>query len=94
MSGLSIAILFIVQIAFYLGMDGIVSLFTTDPAVAEVTRSCMPIILLLYAPDFVQGSMQGVIRALNVQAKASFIALGCFYLVSIPLAYVLVFHMG
>ena len=94
MSGISLALLFIVQVSFYLGMEGIVAMFTTDPAVAELTQSCMVLILLLFVPDFIQGSMQGVIRALNVQAKASFIALACFYLVSIPLAYVLVFQMG
>ena len=38
--------------------------------------------------------MQGVIRALNAQQKASYIALGAFYLVSIPLACVLVFVSG
>jgi len=36
--------------------------------------------------------MQGVIRALDVQKKASYIALAAFYLVSIPLACLLVFH--
>ena len=38
--------------------------------------------------------MQGVIRALDVQKTASYIALASFYLASIPLACILVFKCG
>ena len=47
--------------------------------------------MLAFIPDMIQGSIQGVIRALDVQRKASYMALAAFYLVSIPLACVLVF---
>lgn len=51
----------------------------------------MVIILIAFIPDIIQGSLQGVIRALDVQKTASYISLAAFYLAAIPIACVLVF---
>jgi MATE family multidrug resistance protein len=50
----------------------------------------------MFMPDMVQGSLQGVIRALNVQKRASLIAIASHYMVSLPLAFLLtfLFEMG
>ena len=43
-------------------------------------------------PDCISGSLQGVIRALDAQKRASFIAMGAYYLVTIPVACILIFQ--
>ena len=91
MSAITMLFTFVIFAIINLGRKPIVRLFTTDAAVEELTNSCMLIIALVFIPDMVQGSMQGVIRALDVQKSASYIALAAFYLVTIPLAFVLVF---
>ncbi len=67
--------------------------FTSDIDVFETTDKTVFIIVLAFIPDMIQGSIQGVIRALDAQRKASYIALAAYYLVSIPIACVLVFAM-
>ena len=91
MSIWTLIMLILVQALFYFCRVPIVRVFTEDPAVAELADSCVFIIILAFIPDIIQGSMQGVIRALDVQQKASYYALAAFYLVSIPLAIVFVF---
>ena len=91
MSIITLMLLVVVQTLFYFGKGPIVRVFTTDPEVAELADSLVYIIVLAFIPDIIQGSMQGVIRALDVQKTASYIALAAFYLVSIPLAVVFVF---
>ena len=54
----------------------------------------MYIIVIAYIPDCSQGVLQGVIRALNVQKQASYAAIAAYYLLSVPLACLLVFKVG
>ena len=91
MSYISLVFMLIVCAVVYLKRGSIVSLFTTEPSVHELSNSCVYLIVLLFVPDFIQGSLQGVIRALNVQKIASFISLASFYLITIPVSFVLVF---
>ena len=60
----------------------------------ELASATVYILVLAFTFDMYQGSLQGVIRALNVQTKASYLAIAAFYLVSIPLACILVFVRG
>ena len=55
-----------VELALLIGKGRIVRFFTEDEAVAELAESCVPIIMVAFIPDIVQGSLQGVIRALDV----------------------------
>jgi len=66
MSAISLILLAVVQAMFYLGRKSIISVFTDDTAVEELTNSCVFIIVLAFIPDMIQGSMQGVIRALDL----------------------------
>ena len=66
MSIITLILLFFVQALFYFSRKPIVRVFTEDPAVAELADSCVFIIILAFIPDIIQGSMQGVIRALDV----------------------------
>ena len=74
----------------------IVRIFTTDAAVRELAEKSVYIVVLSFAPDMIQGSLQGVIRALGIQNRASYYALACFYLLGIPFAvlFTFTFHMG
>ena len=94
MSIISMAMIIIIQIVIIFELDLIVSVFTRDPDVAEMTSSSLIIIVLMFMPDMIQGSLQGVIRALNVQKRASIIAIASHYMVSLPLALMLAFVFG
>ena len=94
MSWATLFLLFIIQITFYTFKHQIVAVFTTDPAVDELANKCFFIIMLAFLPDCIQGSIQGVIRALDVQKQASYLAIAAFYLCSIPMACILVFKVG
>lgn len=96
MSFISVATILVIQILLIFELDLIVNIFTRDPAVEELTYSSLIIIVTMFMPDMVQGSLQGVIRALNVQKRASLIAIASHYMVSLPLAFLLtfLFEMG
>ena len=83
--------LLVIQALFITAKDPIIRCFTRDEDVFALSEKCFYIIVLAFIPDMIQGSMQGVIRALDQQRRASYIALAAFYLVSIPLAVLLVF---
>ena len=67
MCGIVLILLLLVQSLCFFGRESIVNVFTTDSEVAELANSCVYIIVLAFFPDMIQGSMQGVIRALNAQ---------------------------
>ena len=69
-------------------------MFTTDHSVAEIAFRNFYLLSIIFIPDMIQGAIQGVIRALDIQRTASLIALASFYLETIPVAFVLVFVWG
>ena len=87
-------LLVLVQLLVYTFKEQICRVFTTDDNVYELAISTTIIVVLMFTPDMIQGSIQGVIRALDVQKTASYIALAAYYLVSLPLACFLVFYQG
>ena len=87
-------LIFAVQMLFWFGRGPIIRMFTNDPAVEELALKSIFIIVLAYVPDCIQGSIQGVIRALGVQKQGSYIALIAHDLLSVPLACLFVFKMG
>ena len=56
-----------------------------------LTVKVMPILAVLHLADGLQGYSQGQIRALGLQRKAAFIAIASYYIIAIPLAYILGF---
>lgn len=67
MSIITLMMLLVVQALVFFGREALVNVFTEDPAVAELADSCVFVIILAFIPDIIQGSIQGVIRALDVQ---------------------------
>ena len=76
------------------GRKSIASVFTDEVQVQTLTASVMIILSVANLFDGLQCYCQGPIRALGLQSKAAFIALGCYYIVSIPLAAIFAFWCG
>lgn len=84
-------LLVLLQVLVYSCKEQIVGLFTSDPAVFELANASVFIIVLAFIPDMIQGSIQGVIRALGIQRVASYYSLASYYLLGIPLSILLTF---
>ena len=96
MSITTLTFLAALQLLVYVLKEEIVALFTSDPDVFKLANASVFIIIVTFTPDMIQGSLQGVIRALGIQRVASYYSLASYYLLGIPLALVLtfVFDMG
>ena len=66
MAFVCVGLLFLVQLVIYSCKEEIVSVFTSDKDVFDKTNGTVFIIVLAFIPDMIQGSIQGVIRALDV----------------------------
>ena len=67
--------------------DYIVSCFTQDAEVTEIAKFALLISCLWSVFDGMQGYYQGPIRGLGLQKVASFVAIACYWILGIPLAY-------
>ena len=91
MSWITLLCIPVIQALCYFGREPIIAVFSEDEAVRQLAESCFYIIILATIPDIIQGSLQGVIRALDVQKRASYYAMASFYIGAIPLAIVFTF---
>lgn len=66
MSVVTMGFMLIIGAIFFFARGPLVRLFTNDEEVAALAESCMYLIVLAFFPDCVQGSIQGVIRALDL----------------------------
>ena len=80
-----------ISLAIYFCREQVTGLFTKEPTVFNLTVQVMPILAILHLADELQGYSQGQIRALGLQRRAAFIALGSYYLIAIPLACIFAF---
>ena len=78
---------------FYFARVPLIRLFTNDPEVEALALEMFYILIIHYFADCVQGCIQGVIRALDAQKEAQYIAIGAYYIVSIPLACIFTFYV-
>mmetsp|Transcript_13630 Transcript_13630/g.18646 ORF Transcript_13630/g.18646 Transcript_13630/m.18646 type:complete len:91 (-) Transcript_13630:269-541(-) len=69
----------------------IVEIFTDDNELVSMTAGVLIIVGLSFVMDGLQGVCQGPIRALGLQMKASYIAIGSYWLFGLPVAYLLAF---
>ena len=90
-SSMAFCVLLLIALVLFFFRNQVVSLFTKEPAVLAITVVIFKILAFVHIPDGGQGFVQGMIRALGQQRKAAFIAIGCYYLISIPLACILVY---
>ena len=94
MSITTIVLLFILQGLIYGFRSQIVSVFTSDPDVQELAENSVYIIVIAFTFDMIQGTIQGVIRALAIQKKAGYYALACYYILGIPFSILFVFALN
>ena len=66
MAFVCVGLLFLVQLVIYSCKEEIVGVFTSDKDVFDKTNGTVFIIVLAFIADMIQGSIQGVIRALDV----------------------------
>ena len=64
----------------------IVSAYTQDEELIEMAASVLIITGCNYLGDGMQGYLQGPIRALHLQRKASYVSIVCMWLLGLPLA--------
>ena len=69
-----------------------VHIFTSEPQVVKFTNEAIWIVLVVISLDFVQGSLNGTIKALSKQNPAMYINFVTYYVIVIPLAVYFTFN--
>ena len=74
----------------------IAAIFTEDEEVRRVTTNVLILLASFFIFDGMQGYLQGPIRAMGLQQKASYAAIACYYGIGLPMAclFVFKFDMG
>ena len=74
----------------------IAAMFTEDEEVRRITSNVEILVASFFIFDAMQGYLQGPIRAMGLQQKASYAALSCYYGIGLPMAclFVYKFDMG
>ena len=72
----------------------IIPIFTKSEDLLILCKDLVGLLLLISSIDFIQGSLYGVVKALNLQNKALFINLITYYVIAIPLGYFISFKYG
>ena len=88
---ITMLIVVILAVTVILARHQIVSVYTHDEALIQMTAPLLIIIGCNYLGDGLQSYLQGPIRALMLQGKASYVAIVCFWLLGLPLAAVFAF---
>ena len=74
------------QLAIFFGKDLIAEFYSSDPQVKTLTASVLILVSFIFFFDGVQGFLQGPIRAIGLQSRASLWTMLCYYGVGVPLA--------
>ena len=69
----------------------IAHLFTNDPTIVTIMAQVLPIYCIFNIQDSMTNVVFGCVRALGIQTKAALVTIGCYYIISIPLASILAF---
>ena len=65
MSIIVLIVILIMQMVFYFARVPLIRFFTNDPEVEALALKTFYILIIAYLADCIQGSIQGVIRALD-----------------------------
>ncbi|KAL7551807.1 hypothetical protein ACHAWF_015000 [Thalassiosira exigua] len=85
----------IVTVLFILGFkERLPYLFTRDEDLISAASDLFVIVALFQLPDAINAVEQGIFRAIGMQSLAAKLNFVAYYVVGIPLGYVLGFHMG
>lgn len=82
----TLASIIVIGTVIFLARKNIVSLFTKDETIIDMTEKVLILVACMLLTDGMQGYLSGPIRALGLQQKASYVAIACHWLVAIPLA--------
>ena len=74
----------------------IAAMFTEDEEVRRITSNVEILLASFFIFDAMQGYLQGPIRAMGLQKRASYAAIACYYGIGLPMAclFVYKFDMG
>ena len=87
------AVIIFLSFLTYLARHHIADLFTDDPELAALTSKVLIVAAIVYLFDGSQGFLQGPIRALGLQKRASYLALAMNWAVGVPLAAICAFTL-
>ena len=62
----------------------IVAFYTNDEAVRQIVSQVLIVLAVNFTSDGMQSFLQGPVRAMGLQKIASFMSLGCYYVIGIP----------
>ena len=72
----------------------IVLIFTNIEVIQEITNDNIWLLVMVATLDFIQGSLCGIIKALDLQTQAMFVNLVTYYVLALPIGYTLVHNCG
>lgn len=85
----------LLSVVFFVGFRGrLPYLFTADEDLIKKAKDLFLVVALFQIPDAVNGVIQGVFRAIGKQALAAKLNFIAYYIIGIPLGYVLAIPLG
>jgi multidrug resistance protein, MATE family len=75
----------------YLFRDHLTLIFTNSPEILKLSEKAMAIMIIFHGLDFIQGTLLGTMKALNLQNLAMLINAVTYYVFMVPLAYYFTF---
>ena len=85
-SWIALATVFTLQLVILFSRDAIAGFYSSDPEVKQLTSQVLLFVSVIFFFDGMQGYLQGPIRAIGLQSKASCYTLVCYYCIGVPLA--------
>ena len=79
-------LVFVIALALFLLRQAILDFYTEDMAVQEICFSVFLVIAINFLFDGLQGYLQGPIRAMGLQQRASYFAIAVYWLFGVPFA--------
>ena len=79
-------IVFINVMVTVLARHAIIGVFNKDPEVAQIANVSLLVACSWYVFDGMQAYYQGPIRAIGLQRVASYVTIGCCWIIGVPLA--------
>lgn len=92
--GLSVALAFIMGTTFYLFPNAILNFYTVDPAVIKWGKTLLFWVACFQLFDGLQVTLSGILRGLSVTRPSSISIFIGYWIIGIPLGYILGFHQG
>ena len=89
---ITVAVL-IISVVTFLAREQIAACFTGDPEVREMSERLIMVTAFMIIFDGAQGYLQGPIRALGLQQRASYFAITSYWVIAIPISLIFSFWL-